>query len=105
MSGDRGRPEVSAVRSNRRDQPLADVGRLLASGTPRDQLRRDPTAGPSSIGGNRQVTPSGFRGGKMGTMLHEDSNGAQLANGLAKDVCMLGSILSASSASFSIYLQ
>jgi len=39
-------------------QPLADVGRLLASGTPRDQLRRDPTAGPSSIGGNRQVTPA-----------------------------------------------
>jgi hypothetical protein len=26
MSVDRGRPEVSAMRSNRRDQPITDVG-------------------------------------------------------------------------------
>jgi hypothetical protein len=26
MSVDRGRPEVSAIRSNRRDQPITDVG-------------------------------------------------------------------------------
>ena len=31
MSVDRGRPEVSAIRSNRRDQPITDIGWLRAS--------------------------------------------------------------------------
>jgi hypothetical protein len=42
MSIDQGRPEVSVIRSNRRDQPLRDVGRLPAtSATVRGQVRGD----------------------------------------------------------------